>query len=221
VRPFIPSGYITVHDAPNHVGRELSPEWTGEEHKARAGLLSEDEWSKVKDLSPARGGDAPAGGPRLQVPKVQSEIATAPHGTRDPSDPSYNAQYQAHERYAAAFRELRARLEARLIEAAILDPWNGMLHRAPASLWRRHDADRMIARGEAPLLHSPNTGVLLLKRFADARVPAKPMPKTKIGRRKKFYMKVYELPIFFLHTIDLYPLGVGYLHACDRNVIQA
>ena len=37
---FVPMGYITVHDALNRVGRELFPsEWTGEEHRARTGLL--------------------------------------------------------------------------------------------------------------------------------------------------------------------------------------
>jgi hypothetical protein len=71
VSAFIPSGYISVHKALDLVGGELSSEWTGEEHKARAGLVSEEEWSKIKDVIPARGGGAPGGGLRLQVPQAR------------------------------------------------------------------------------------------------------------------------------------------------------
>jgi hypothetical protein len=180
---FVSSGYITVDDALNLIGRELfALGWTDDEHKARTGLLSEDEWSKIKHLTPPRGGGAPGNGPRLQVSKVQPKTAVTPHRTGDPSDPVYQAEYLAGERYAEASRQLRVRLESGQLEAAILDPWSGTLHRAPASLWRQHNADRMIATGEAPLPHSSNTGELLLKRFADASVPVKkPMPNAKIA----------------------------------------
>ena len=48
---FVPNGYISIHEALNHVGRELFPsEWTGEERTARSGLISADEWLKMKDL---------------------------------------------------------------------------------------------------------------------------------------------------------------------------
>jgi hypothetical protein len=39
----------------------------------------------------------------------------------------------------------------------------------------------MIKRGEAPIPGSSNTGRLLVKRFAEAGVPARPMPAAKIG----------------------------------------
>jgi hypothetical protein len=186
---FVPSGYITVDDALNLVGRKLFPAgWTGDEHKARTGLLSEDEWSKIKDLTPPSGGGAPGSGPRMQVSKVQPKMAATPHRTGDPSDPVYQAEYLARGRYAAASRQLRVRLDSGRFDAAILDPWSGTLHRAPASLWRQHNADRVIATGEAPLPHSSNTGELLLKRFADASVPAKPMPKAKIAEAIELLM---------------------------------
>jgi hypothetical protein len=79
-----------------------------------------------------------------------------------------------------AHHRLRQLLEAGQLEAAILDPWTGKLHRAWASLWRRSDTDRMIERGQAPIPGSPNTGSLLIKRFAEANVHTKTMPSAKI-----------------------------------------
>jgi hypothetical protein len=55
----VPHGYISVCEAVNRLGPELFPEaWTGKEHEARRGLISEEEWLKLKDLAPARGGGA-------------------------------------------------------------------------------------------------------------------------------------------------------------------
>jgi hypothetical protein len=71
-------------------------------------------------------------------------------------------------------------LEAGDLEAAILDPWNGALHRASAALWRRHDAGRLIDKGHAPLPGSPNMGSLFVKDFAEASVPTKPIPAAKL-----------------------------------------
>ena len=68
----------------------------------------------------------------------------------DPSSPAYQAEYQASERYTSARGQLRALLERGEFEAAILDPFSGKLHRTSVSLWRRHNADRMIKKGEAP-----------------------------------------------------------------------
>ena len=62
---FVPNGYISIHEALNHLGRELFPsEWTGEEHTARTGLISADEWLKMKDLpgTGASGGGMRPGG---------------------------------------------------------------------------------------------------------------------------------------------------------------
>ena len=173
---FVPSGYVSMHEALNRLGRELfSSKWTGEEHKARRGLMSAEQWLKIKDLPPARGGGAvgsPVGG-------AFGRPVTA-RGPRDPSDPAYQDEYQASERYAAARHQLRVRLEGGDLQAAIWDPFTGMLHSAPVSLWRQHNADRMIDKAEAPIPHSLNTGSLLVKRFAEAGESAKPMPQARI-----------------------------------------
>jgi hypothetical protein len=170
---FVPSGYLSIQDALNLVGRDLfKSEWTNEENKARSGLISEDEWLKIKDLPPARGGGAPRA--------LQSGSKPGPHRTGDPSDPSYQEEYQAMVRYVAARRRLRELLEADELEAAILDSWTGKLHRAAPSLWRRADADRIIDKGKASIPGSRNTGSLLVKRFVGPDVQRKPFPMVKI-----------------------------------------
>jgi hypothetical protein len=124
-------------------GPELFPEaWTGKEHEARRGLISEEEWLKIKDLAPARGGGAPGSAP---IPKtIAAPVATALHSTGDPSSPSYQAENRARKRFEDACDRLRALLEAGDLEAAILHPFTGKLHRASTALWRRFDANRMI-----------------------------------------------------------------------------
>jgi hypothetical protein len=176
---FTPRGYISIRQALDRLGRELFPsDWTGEELKARRGLLSEGEWLRIKDVPPARGSGAPGSavrhGERLASPPVSARTRS------DPSDPSYQAEYRASERRAAAGQRLRQMLEAGDLEAAILDPWNGGLHRASASLWRRHDAGRLIDKGRAPLPGSPNMGQLLVEDFAEASPPSKPIPAAKL-----------------------------------------
>jgi hypothetical protein len=175
---FIPSGYLSIHEALHRLGRELFPsEWVGDEHKARAGLISADEWLRVKDLPPMRGGGAPGSGSmRANVPAAKPE----PNSNSNPSDPSYQNEYRARERYVGACDRLRQLLESGELEAAILDPFTGALHRAPVSLWRQHNADRMIEKGKAPIPRSPNTGSVLVKRFAEATVDTKPIPRAKI-----------------------------------------
>ena len=50
---FVPSGYLSIRDALDRLGRELFPSaWTGEEHKARRGLISEDEWLRNQGSAP-------------------------------------------------------------------------------------------------------------------------------------------------------------------------
>jgi hypothetical protein len=39
----------------------------------------------------------------------------------------------------------------------------------------------MIKQGRAPLPHSPNTGLLVIKEFHEASVPAKPLPQARFG----------------------------------------
>ena len=167
---FVPHGYISVHEAVDRLGRELFPEaWTGEEHDARSGLISEEEWLTIKDLPPARGGGATGGAPPPRT--ISAPAATPPHRTGDPSNSSYQEEYRARKRYENACNRLRAKLEAGELEAAILDRFKGKLHRASTALWRRHDADRMIEKGRAPIPYSPNTGKLVVKEFA---VPSQP-----------------------------------------------
>lgn len=142
---FVPSGYLSIRDALDRLGRELFPSaWTGEEHKARRGLISEEEWLKNKDLPPARGAGACGSGRSRKAPAAKA----TPDSSDDPSNPMYQEEYRAGKRQMEAHHRLRELLEAGRLEAAILDPWSGKLHRASASLWRRFDADRMIERGK-------------------------------------------------------------------------
>jgi len=81
---FVPRGYLSIRDALDRLGRELFPSaWTGEEHKARPGLISEDEWLKIKDLPPARGG----GGRGSEASRKAPAAKPTPHWSGDPSDP--------------------------------------------------------------------------------------------------------------------------------------
>jgi hypothetical protein len=186
---FVPRGYISIREALNR-GRELfRSEWTGAEHKARSGLISADEWLKMKDLpgTGASGGGMRPGGVIIErtLPVTASVPSTGdPRGRNteptDPCDPLYQAEYRAAERHAAARHELRIRLEAGYLEAAILDPWSGELYRPPARMWRQDDADRIIKHGRAQKPSSGNIGSLLVKRFAEASVRAKPLPAAKI-----------------------------------------
>jgi hypothetical protein len=189
---FVPPGYISIREALNRLGRELfHSEWTGEEHKARSGLINPDEWVKTKDLPGI--GMSGSGTRRGRViiertldTPVTARMPSASDRRRrnteptDPCDPSYQTEYRAAERHAAARHELRIRLEAGHLEAAILDPWSGELYRVPARMWRQHDADRIIKHGRAQKPPSGNIGSLLVKRFAGASVPAKPVPAAKI-----------------------------------------
>jgi hypothetical protein len=159
---FVPSGYLSIRDAVNRLGRKLfESAWTGEEHRARRGLISEDEWARIKDLPPARGSGA-------MLPSTKAQPKPAPHSSGNPSDPLYQAEYEARKRYVSVCSKLRASLERGDLEAVILDPFTGTMHGASASLWRRHDADRIIERGQASIPGSPNTGQLLVKQFAEA-----------------------------------------------------
>jgi hypothetical protein len=183
----IPRGYISVREALNRLGRELFPsEWTGEERRARRGLISRDDWLKTKDLPRARGSGAPGSGAMPGKTRATPVTAT-PHQTGDPSDPEYQAEYRANKRYEDARGRLQTLLEAGDRETAILDPWTGNLHRASTALWRRSDAGRMIKEGRAPIPHSPNTGELLVKEFRETIVPApaKPLPQAKLGEMVK------------------------------------
>ena len=119
--PFVPSGYLSIHEALNRLGRELFPSaWTGEEHKARRGLISEEEWSRIKDLPPPRGGGA-----GMETPRSNPARKAAPHSSLDPSDPLYQEEYRARQRHVDVQRRLRQLLDAGELEAAILDYLDG------------------------------------------------------------------------------------------------
>jgi hypothetical protein len=176
---FTARGYISVDDALDHLGRELFPsEWTGQEQSARTGLIGIDEWLRTKDLAPARGSDALGGAPPRKA--ATKSKASSPHSTGDPSSDSYQKEYRAGKRYEAARDRLRVLLEAGDLEAAVLDPFTGIVHRAAATLWRGSGAGRMIKRGQAPIPRSPNMGSIIIKEFRAADAPAKPMPAAKI-----------------------------------------
>src|ERR1700730_10516196 len=118
---FVPDGYISVREAVNRLGCELFPEeWTGKEHEARRRLIREEEWLKIKDLAPARGGGAPGSAPTPKT--IAAPVATASHRTGDPASSSYQKEYRARERYENACKWLRTLLEAGDLEAAILHP---------------------------------------------------------------------------------------------------
>jgi hypothetical protein len=175
---FVPSGYVLIREALDRVGRELFPsQWTGEEHKARSSLISEDEWLRIKDLPPARGGGAWGSELTQRTTSPPPNHATL---SRDPSDPAYQEEYRARNRYVEARDRLWQKLEAGELEGVILDVFTGNLHPVSRSLWRRHDADRVIKKGQAPVPRSPNTGRLLVKQFGDSSVPAKPIPQARL-----------------------------------------
>ena len=169
-----------VHEAVDRLGPELFPEeWTGKEHEARRGLISEEEWLKKKDLAPARGGGAPGSAPTPKT--IAAPVATALHSTGDPSSSSYQAEYRARKRYENACDRLRALLEAGDLEAVILDPFTGKLPRASTALWCQHDADRMIEKGRAPIPRGPNTGSLVVRKFPVRSQSIRPLPRSKFG----------------------------------------
>ena len=170
---FIPHGYFSVRDALDRLGRELfQSEWTGEEHKARRLLISVNELRQM-----ARGLDVP-----VTMPRSTKAPATKPasHSSSDRSEPSHQEEIKASKRQVAAHHRLRQLLEAGKLKAAILDPSSGKIHQASVSVWRRHDADQMIEKAQAPVPGNLSTGTLLIKRFAEAKVDAKPMPAAKI-----------------------------------------
>ena len=178
---FIPHGYLSIHEALNRLGLDLfRSTWTGEEKNARRGLTSKDRWSRIKDLPPPRGADATGGGRGRGNALARPAAARVPLQPDDPSSDVYQAEYQASERYASVCARLRVLLERGHLEAVIVDPWTGKLCRAATSLWRRHDAVRMIESGKAPIPRSRNTGSLLVKRFAEAKPEQKPIPQVEI-----------------------------------------
>jgi hypothetical protein len=129
--------------------------------------------------SSSPGGGAPGSAP---APKsIAASGATAPHRTGDPASSSYQKEYKARKRYEDACTRLRTLLEAGELEAAILDPFKGKLHRASTALWRRHDgAGRMIEKGRAPIPYSLNTGTLVVKEFPVPSQARTPLPASKI-----------------------------------------
>jgi hypothetical protein len=129
--------------------------------------------------SSSRGGGAPGSAPTPKT--IAAPVATAPHRTGDASSSSYQAEYRARKRYEDACDRLRALLEAGDLEAAILDPFTGKLHRASTALWRRFDADRMIEKERAPIPHSLNFGSLVVKKFPVPSRPRTPLPASRIG----------------------------------------
>jgi hypothetical protein len=183
----VPNGYVSIHEALSRLGRARFPaEWTGEEHKARSGLVNAEEWLRTKDL-PGTGSSGSWRGPgRLIVERplntpVTANVVSQEAARSDPCDPSYQAERRAAERYAAASQQLRVLLEAGHLKAVILDPWSGELHPVPVRMWRQDGADPIIRYGRAQKPPSGNIGDVLVEQFADASAPSKPMPRAKIA----------------------------------------
>lgn len=175
---FVPNGYVSMREALNRVGSELFPaDWSGKEHEARRGLMSEDEWLRIKDLTPPSGGGSRGSDDMERSAPPPPKLP--PHA-KDPSHPAYQEEYRARRRHVEALDQLRRRLEGGDLEAAILDPFSGILHPVSASLWRQHSAARAMELGQAPVPNSHNTGQLLVKRFAESDASTKPMPRAKI-----------------------------------------
>jgi len=124
---FVQNGYLSIQEALNRLGRELFPlEWTGEEHKARRGLISEEEWLRIQRSGPGtwwgcagqRAHDAKyAWGETGGTFERRSFRSFLPRGVQG----------------EAAARRCTL-LEAGQLEAAILDPFTGALHQATTSL---------------------------------------------------------------------------------------
>jgi hypothetical protein len=130
---FVPSGYVLIGEALDRIGQELFPsDWTGEERKARSGLISEDEWLRIKDVPPARGSGA-LGSEALG--RDDASPANPVKLPKDPSEPAYQQEYRARKRYDQARDRLRGMLEAGQLDGAVLDVFTGHLHPVPTSLW--------------------------------------------------------------------------------------
>jgi len=79
--------FVPSSDALDRLGRKFFPSaWIGEEHMARRGLISKDDWSRIKDLPPA------CGAGRLRKAAAADQ---RPQASDDPSDPLYQAEYEA------------------------------------------------------------------------------------------------------------------------------
>jgi hypothetical protein len=178
---FVPSGYISVREAENRLGKALFPvSWTGDEYKARSGLMSKEQWLAIKDLPPARGSGAPddirAGGTA-----AKSAPATVPEH-EDPLSASYQKEYQASERHRAVLHQLRVWLEAGQHEAVVLDVFTGRLYPIPFEFWRRHNAGRMLEKQQAPIPNNANTGTLLIKDLSPPSQAGKPLSRPQIEK---------------------------------------
>jgi hypothetical protein len=133
---FVPSGYITVREALDCIGRELfTSEWTGQEHEARSDLITNEEWEQIPGVpilfGPGAGG----------VWKPER-----PHG--DPRDQAFQAELKARKRFEASCEELRRRLEAGHIGSVRVDPRTGHVEGNSVATWRRDNALAMIKYAE-------------------------------------------------------------------------
>jgi hypothetical protein len=184
---FTPNGFVSIHEALSRLGRARFPsEWTGEEHRARTGLMSVEEASRPGTGS--SGGGMRMGGmirersSNIPVPAQAARATTERSRLTNPYDPSYQAEYRAAQRFEIVSHELRVLLEAGKLEAVILDSWSGRLHPVHVPVWRQHDANQMIKLGQAQIPPDRNTGSLLVKEFTIDSAPSKaPPPKAKIA----------------------------------------
>ena len=174
---FVPSGYLSIRDALDRLGRELFPSaWTGEEQKARRGLISEEEWLKNKDLPPARGAGACGSGEKQEGAGSEGHAGFERRSFQPYVPGGVQGGEAADGSTSSAARTTRGR-SARGGHIGSLEretaPSLGFI---VASVRCRSD-DR---KGEAPIPGRRNTGSLLVRRFAEANAQRKPMSPARI-----------------------------------------
>lgn len=204
----VPFGTITVDDAITRIGLELhGSHWSGNEKSARTGLVSLEQWELDKN-TPAKlvyGGGAP--GAHYGVRGTQSITPIAPSSapdpiTRypygDPTDPGYQSERKAAERWVDAKTELLRRLEAGVLRAIVVDPWSGQKHELNTSVWRKsqRQIERYLSRREAPMPGGANVGHLYI-----LEVPTEPRQRA-MPLQSKERETIQAAPAKADHSID-------------------
>lgn len=175
---FAPSGFITVEDAINIVGRDVFEEkWTGRESSARSGLITVERYEMEK-AQPVMSGSG-AGGPRRAWQIEADPLKRYPYG--DPHSDEYKAELEARERWVAARVELRKRLEATSTISSALDPETGAMKSIDPAMWRRSNALHFLESGSVPMYSHGKGVVFIVDRRQDADKARDAVPIYKTG----------------------------------------
>ncbi|WP_095203210.1 hypothetical protein [Mesorhizobium carmichaelinearum] len=196
---FAPSGFLTVLDALNELGRELFNEkWTGKENSARARLITAEQYELDK-ITPGTGSRGSAagfpgrGGPGRGFYIEPDPLKRYPFG--DPHSDEYKAELAARERLETARVEMHRRLEATAMVSSVLDTNSGVMKAIDAATWRRADAPSMIEGGWAPS-YSNGKGVLLIAKWPQ------PTAAAKVGAEKRRTVSFKALRDFLSRISD-------------------